>query len=174
MRGSSSTPAIVTAARSKTLKPSMGPMRDSHALRVLLDHVVEVLRRSQPRVSPAGGGGRCSCSSRTARCAPEADLESSAPCERMPCGSLHVAVGAQAKVHRLAVSIGGTIGIRPPAADLHIGLVDAPGSTSFASESIPPLLKLGHETLDSARDRRVGQSQAALGHQFSPDHAGSA
>src|SRR4030095_9126392 len=65
-------------------------------------------------------------------------------------GRLHIAVGAQAKVDSLAFSIDGTIEIGPLAADLHIGLVDAPRATGLASELIPALLELGHETLDPA------------------------
>jgi len=52
------------------------------------------------------------------------------------------------------------------AADLHVGLVDVPGSTGLAGESIPALFELGHEALDSSHDGRVGQGQTALGHQF--------
>ena len=79
-------------------------------------------------------------------------------------GRLHIAVGAQAKVNCLAFSIDSTIEIRPLAPNLHIGLVDAPGSTGLAGEAIPALLELGHETLDPAHDRCVGQGQATLGH----------
>ena len=58
-------------------------------------------------------------------------------------GGLHIAVGAQSEVDGLPFAIDDPVQIGSLAANLHVGLVDAPRSPDLAGKAIPALLDSG-------------------------------
>jgi hypothetical protein len=141
-----------------------------HASMVLLDQVVQILRRSQLCALPAlpvtrhlahGTMRRRIAIQRngTRRLA----LRSFGP-PKEGLGRCDVAVLAQHKVDAPATSIDRPIQVRPFAADLDVRFIDAPRASDRASESVPALLELRHVALNPAHDRRVRYRQSALGH----------
>jgi hypothetical protein len=154
----------------KDLEAEHGVDARLHASMILLDHVVEILRRSQPRVFPAralrGQFAHCTVRGGVAvQC--DAHRRAALSLQRLAkerLRRLHIAVGAQAEVHGLTLAIDSPVKVAPLAANLHVRFVDAPRSTGLASESVPALLELGHELLHPSHDRRVNQRHATLGH----------
>src|SRR4051812_2462726 len=78
--------------------------------------------------------------------------------------SRHVAPGAEAKIDRLSRPVNGAVEIGPFAANLHVGLVDAPRPTGCRGRPVPAFDELRRVALHPTQDRRVCQRQAAFGH----------
>jgi hypothetical protein len=101
---------------------------------ILLDHVVQVLRRSQPCVFPTGAVlvQLPDCAMRGGVAVKgDADGWSALRLQGLSkecLGCLHIAVGAQAEVLGLPIAIDGPEEVGPSAA-LDVGFIDAPRST---------------------------------------------
>src|SRR6516164_9076731 len=75
-----------------------------------------------------------------------------------------IAPGAKTKVHGSSLAIDRSIQIHPLAADLHVGLVDAPKGPDRPGEPVPAALELGCIVMHPAHNGGVDHRQAALGH----------
>jgi hypothetical protein len=78
-------------------------------------------------------------------------------------GGSDVSLGAKQEIDGLSLFVDSAVKIRPTAPDFDVGLIDAPGPSSWASEAVPVLLELRHIALDPAHDRRMRQGEPALG-----------
>jgi len=139
---------------------------------VLLDQVVQILRRSQSRLlrqrlvslhfAHCAVGRRVTVQCDGFRSEP---LTPDRP-RKEGLRRSNIGPGAEPEVDRLSRSINGTVKIDPLATDLHIRLVDSPGTTTGPRKPIPPLYELRREASDPAHDCRMRQRQTALGHHF--------
>jgi hypothetical protein len=75
-----------------------------------------------------------------------------------------VPLGAKQEIDGVSLFVDSAVKIRPGASDFDVGLIDAPGPPSWASEAVPALLELRHIALDPAHDRRMRQGEPAFGH----------
>ena len=79
-------------------------------------------------------------------------------------GGGDVPLGAKQEIDGVSLFVDSAVKIRPTASDFDVGLIDAPGPPSWASEAVPALLELRHIALDPAHDRRMRQGEPAFGH----------
>ena len=80
-------------------------------------------------------------------------------------GRCRVARRREVEVDRVPVLIDGPVQIGPLAADLHVGLVDAPAGRAWpAPLPAEPLLDLGRVPLNPTVDRRMVDHDATLAH----------
>jgi len=79
-------------------------------------------------------------------------------------GGGDVPLGAKQEIDGVSLFVDSAVKIRPAASDFDVGLIDAPGPPSWASEAVPALLELRHIALDPAHDRRMRQGEPAFGH----------
>jgi hypothetical protein len=73
-------------------------------------------------------------------------------------------VSAQEKIDGAALFIYGAIQVDPPAFDLDISLIDAPGTAHRPGVPVPAFLELRDVALHPPQDGRVGYGDAAFGH----------
>ena len=79
-------------------------------------------------------------------------------------GGGDVPLGAKQEIDGVSLFVDSAVKIGPAASDFDVGLIDAPGPPSWASEAVPALLELRHIALDPAHDRRMRQGEPAFGH----------
>jgi hypothetical protein len=79
-------------------------------------------------------------------------------------GGGDVPLGAKQEIDGVSLFVDSAVKTRPTASDFDVGLIDAPGPPSWASEAVPALLELRHIALDPAHDRRMRQGEPAFGH----------
>jgi hypothetical protein len=79
-------------------------------------------------------------------------------------GGGDVPLGAKQEIDGVSLFVDSAVKIRPAASDFDVGLIDAPGPPSWASEAVPALLELRHIAPDPAHDRRMRQGEPAFGH----------
>src|SRR5271156_4313036 len=79
-------------------------------------------------------------------------------------GGGDVPLGAKQEIDGVSLFVDSAVEIRPAASDFDVGLIDAPGPPSWASEAVPALLELRHIALDPAHDCRMRQGEPAFGH----------
>src|SRR5882757_142432 len=75
-----------------------------------------------------------------------------------------VPLGAQQEVDGFSLFVDGTVEIGPASSDFDVGLVDAPGPSSWPSEAVPAFLEFGRIALNPTHDRRVRQGESTFGH----------
>src|SRR5580704_10739367 len=75
-----------------------------------------------------------------------------------------VPLGAQQEVDGSSLFVDGTVEIGPASFDFDVGLVDAPGPSSWPSEAVPTFLEFGRIVLNPTHDRRVRQGESTFGH----------
>src|SRR3984957_10125185 len=75
-----------------------------------------------------------------------------------------VPLGAQQEVDGSSLFVDGTVEIGPASFDFDVGLVDAPGPSSWPSEAVPAFLEFGRIVLNPTHDRRVRQGESTFGH----------
>src|SRR6202795_4817022 len=75
-----------------------------------------------------------------------------------------VPLGAQQEVDGFSPFVDGTVEIGPASFDFDVGLVDAPGPSSWPSEAVPAFLEFGRIALNPTHDRRVRQGESTFGH----------
>src|SRR6202021_957645 len=73
-----------------------------------------------------------------------------------------VPLGAQQEVDGFSLFVDGTVEIGPASSDFDVGLVDAPGPSSWPSEAVPAFLEFGRIALNPTHDRRVRQGESTL------------
>jgi hypothetical protein len=139
------------AAFLKRLKPSIALTLDLMFAMILLDQIVQILRRSQCR-----GRRQILVRLHFAHRAVRRSITVQRDCLRSEpltpgrfreesIGRSDIAPGTEPEVDRLSCSINDTVKVDPFAADLHIRLVDSPGTTSGPRKPIPPLNELRRE-----------------------------
>jgi len=79
-------------------------------------------------------------------------------------GGGNVPLGAKQEIDGVSLFVDSAVKIRPAASDFDVGLIDAPGPSSWASEAVPALLELRHIARDPAHDRRMRHGEPAFGH----------
>src|ERR1700722_1466135 len=84
------------------------------------------------------------------------------PSEERP-GGCDVPLGAQQKIDSLSLFVDRTVEIGPASFDFDVGLVDAPGPSSWPSEAVPAFLEFGRIVLNPTHDRRVRQGESTFG-----------
>ena len=114
---------------------------------ILLDQIVEVLRRSDfgPLAAPMFAEdfprrpmGRLVAIKR------DGPRQSALALERPPekgFGCRDIPLGAEHKIDRLSLFVDRTIEVSPAAFDLYVGFIDPPGGASSAREAVPPLFE---------------------------------
>ncbi len=132
MRCINSTPDIVMAAFLKRLKPSIALTLDLMLQMILLDQIVQILRRSQRRVR-----GQKLVRLHFAHRAVRRSLAVQRDCLRSEpltpdrfreesLGRSDIAAGAEPEVDRLSCTVNCTVKIDPFATHFHVRLVDSP------------------------------------------------
>jgi hypothetical protein len=162
IRRSNSMPAIVIAAVSNRLNPSIGPMRD---FTPRSSCSIRLFRYFDERNFVSDGSCPPACISRTARC------DAAYPSNVMvrggaPCTLIALQKNALVAVtSRLILSRRSTVfpsrstaraQIGPFAADLHVGLLDAPRRTCRLRELVPATLEFRNIMMHPTHDGGVG------------------
>src|ERR1700677_2607610 len=79
-------------------------------------------------------------------------------------GRSDVPLGAKQEIDGLSLFVDGTVEIGPASFDFDVGLVDAPGPSSWPSEAVPAFLEFGRIALNPTHDRRVRHGESTFGH----------
>ena len=141
-----------------------------HAPMVLLREVIQVLRRSQLRVS-----SQFTVSLHLAHCAVRCGLavQRDGPRARAltfdrlaeeRLGRGNVTLWAETEVNGISCAIDRPVEIDPSTLDFHLGLVHTPRRTGRLREAVPPALEFRRIVVHPPHDGGVGYRQAALLH----------